>query len=319
MRGSFQIIVSLKTPEFLICVIYLWFCLKDKRNVQDDFSRVILPVKAVPVSGRYRHTRPPTQVPMLESSMGFGFFVLFCFSLDTNFLTMYPLKPVAQNGFRGASDAPRKGGRPPPLRRNSGTQPLRPREHTARRKSAGGSDRPRIRQAPTPPRPTPTVPAPHTGLHAAPQPSPAQPSTGPPVRRREPSEHAGGRRRRRLAGWPPPYLSCQGLRARLRPHHRRPTPESLPVAPRPPRPRGLPDAPPDPLRPAPHPLAPEAQGRSSSRKHATLPGRPAGVENCALSAAEETSVRHKAGHLERDVRVRTVPGKPVRTTRERRL
>lgn len=114
------------------------------------------------------------QVPMLESSMGFGFFVLFCFSLDTNFLTMCPLKPVAQNGFRGASDAPRKGGRPSPLRRNSGAQPLRPREHTARWKSSGGSDRPRIRQAPTPPRPTPTVPAPHTGLHAAPQPSPAQ-------------------------------------------------------------------------------------------------------------------------------------------------
>lgn len=170
-----------------------------------------------------------------------------------------------------------------------------------------------------PPRRGPPLPSPLRTPGSMPRPSPAQPNTGPPVRRREPSKHAWGRRRRRLAGWPPPYLSCQGLRARLRPHHRRPTPKSLPVAPRPPRPRGLPDAPPDPLRPAPHPLAPEAQGRSSSREHATLPRRPAGVEICALSAAEETSVRHKAGHLERDVRVRTVPGKPVRTTRERRL
>lgn len=46
------------------------------------------------------------------------------------------------------------------------------------------------------------------------------------------SRTRGGRRRRRLAGSPPAYLSGQGLRARLRPH-RRATPKTEPVPPRP--------------------------------------------------------------------------------------
>lgn len=155
---------------------------KDKRNVHDDFSRVILPVKAAPKRGRHRHTKPISRPPRLSPLWFSGFR-----------LTQTSQPCAHRNLWLGmgsgvASDAPGKGGRPSPPRRNSGAQPLRPRENTARLKSAGGSDRPRRWQVPTPPRPIPTIPAPHTGLRAAPQ-----PSTGaPPVHSREPSEHAGG-------------------------------------------------------------------------------------------------------------------------------
>lgn len=89
--------------------------------------------------------------------------------------------------------------------------------------------------------------------------------------------------------------------------------------PAPPHPRGLPDASPDPSRPTPDPFAPKAQSRSESREHAALPRKSAGVKICALSAAGETWIRHKAGQLERNLRVRTVPGKRVRTRGERHV
>ena len=94
---------------------------------------------------------------------------------------------------------------------------------------------------------------------------------------------------------------------------RRPSPSGGP-----PRPHGLPAVPPDPCRPVPGPLAAEAQRRSGSGEHPILSRRPVRVKYCALSAAEKTSIRHKAGHLERNMRVRTVHGKPIRTTGERR-
>lgn len=145
---------------------------KDKRNVHDDFSRVILPVKAAPRSGRHRHTKPISRPPRFSPLWFSGFR-----------LTQTSQPCAHRNLWLGmgsgvASDAPGKGGGPSPPRRNSEAQPLRPRENTARLKSAGRSDRPKRWQAPTPPRPIPTIPAPHTGLRAAPQPSTgAPPST----------------------------------------------------------------------------------------------------------------------------------------------
>ncbi|XP_032352801.1 serine/arginine repetitive matrix protein 1-like [Camelus ferus] len=127
------------------------------------------------------------------------------------------LKPVARSGFRGASDAPRNGEEPWQFRKNWEAQALRPRENTARLGRSGGWDRPRRRRAPTP------AAAPHTRRPrpAPPAPGRAPPRAEPPVHRREPRRHGVGRRR--LPASPPPYLSCQGLRAGLRPH-RRPTP-----------------------------------------------------------------------------------------------
>lgn len=187
--------------------------------------------------------------------------------------------------------------------------------HTGRLKSSGGSDQPRRRGRPPPPRPTPA------------DPRPAHPAPGRALgERRVPRAQPGASRtrwgRRQFPGSPPPYLSCQGLRARLRAPPKTDAQALAGARPArkgcPPRPHGLPAVPPDPCRPVPGPLAAEAQRRSGSGEHATLPRRPARVKYCALSAAEKTSIRHKAGHLERNKRVRTVHGKPIRTTGKRR-
>lgn len=138
---------------------------------------------------------------------------------------------MARNGFRGDWDAPRKGGwvAPAVLEEFGGAVTLIPGKHR-HTDNSGGSDPPRHRRAPTPAAAPPRHPLPRTPG-----------SMLPPGQRRAPSPLPGtsrtrrGRRRGRLAGWPPPYLSTQGLRARLRPH-RRPTPKTLPVPPRPAQP-----------------------------------------------------------------------------------
>lgn len=173
---------------------------------------------------------------MLESSTGFFFFFggggswqreLFLF--DTNFSTMCPQETCGSEWFQGyLGSAQENKGTLTVQEEFGGAITLTLEEHS-QAENSGGSDRPRSRRSPT-----------LTAAHPHRPPPGTQGSMLPPDQRRAPSlppgssQTSGGRRRRRLAGSPPPYLSGQGVRARLQPH-RRPTPKTLPVPPRPAR------------------------------------------------------------------------------------
>lgn len=177
---------------------------------------------------------------------------------------------MARNGFRGASDAPRKGaGTLAVPEEFGGAITLSAGEHRQAERSVGW-DQPRPRRTTTPAAAHPCRARPRTPGSMLPQ-----ASAKPPVQRREPREHAGdgegdswqGRRLRTCPARGSEATSGPNGKRRPRPCRSRPAPPG----PAPPGPYGLPDAPSDPSRPNPDPLAPEAQRRSGSREHSTFP------------------------------------------------
>lgn len=186
-----------------------------------DFSRVTPPGKADPSSGKHRHTKPISPPQCLSPLC----FLVFLF--DTNFSTMCPQETCGTEWVQGCLGRAqeRRGDlcssreirslnhsdpwRTPPGWALCGVRPVQtqPDDHPRR----GPPCRPLSR--------TPGSMLP-PDQHRAPRPPPGT------------SRTRGGLRTRRLPGSQPPYLSGQGLRARVWPH-RQATFKTLPVPPRP--------------------------------------------------------------------------------------